>query len=330
MPVLSTSISLLSGVLLLSLPPATVPPVTPDVDGVIPVVPGGPQRNSLVVQRVQGNGTAVTLSTLERSDVSSMIRLRDGRLMVAFQWFPRDDAPDFNRVAVRQSVDEGATWSEPVPVEVESLGAGLAPPFDPALVPLPDGRIRMYFISHLGSDAAPGQTGVHSAVSTDGVQYKYEPGIRFTVPGRVVVDCAAGFHRDTFHIVVPDNGTPAEFIGRRRRGEPQPGGNGYHATSTDGLSFTRTADLTLASTHDRWFGNLASDGERLLFVGTGPGPWPVASSDGLTWAPDSPIPMPGIDPCVTRLKDGSWLVIATKVPPPVRPESPAKPPPSTP
>jgi len=280
----------------------------------------GPWDNALVVQRIASDGTAATIATFGRADVSSIVRLKDGRLAIACQAFPAGDAANFNRIAVRFSADDGRTWGEPTPIAVANMDAGLAPPFDPALVALPDGRVRLYFITHTGTDAAPGPTAVHSAISTDAAHYEYEPGVRFTVPGRVVVDCAAALHAGTFHLVVPDNGTPAEFLGRRRSGEPQPGGNGYHATSADGLAFTRAADLPLPSTRDRWFGNLLSDGARLLFFGTGPGPWPIESADGMRWTPSpAPVAMPGIDPSVVRLRDGAWLVVATRVRAPATP-----------
>lgn len=273
----------------------------------------GPWNDELVVQRVASDGKPATLATFGRANVSSIARLADGRLVLAFQGFPADDPPRFNRTAVRFSGDDGRTWSEPEPIVVTGLEAGLAPPFDPALVALPDGRVRLYFISHSGTEAAPGQTAVHSAISTDGVRFAYETGVRFTVAGRVVVDCAAALHAGVFHLVVPDNGTPAEFLDRRRRGEAQPGGHGYHATSPDGLTFTRTADLSLASSRDRWFGNLVSDGGPLLFFGTGPGPWPVASADGLRWTPSpAAVEVPGVDPCAIRARDGSWIVVATR------------------
>ena len=106
----------------------------------------------------------------------------------------------------------------------------------------------------------------------------------------------------------------------------QAGGNGFHATSTDGLAFTRAADLPLPSDRNRWFGNLLSDGAQLLFFGTGPGPWPVTSTDGMQWAPAvAPVRMPGIDPCAVRSRDGAWLVVATKVPVPAPTPAPAQP-----
>jgi hypothetical protein len=289
---------------------------TPPAPGApAPAAAPGPWDNEVVVQRVTADGTASTVATFGRADVSSIARLQDGRLAIACQAFPKDDRAHFNRIAVRFSGDDGRTWGEPNPIVVANMDVALAPPFDPALVLLPDGRVRLYFITHTGTDAAPGQTAVHSATSTDATHYDYEPGMRFTVPGRVVVDCAAALHEGVFHLVVPDNGTPAEFLERRRRGEPQPGGNGYHATSTDGLVFTRAADLPLSSTRDRWFGNLLSDGSQLLFFGSGPGPWPMTSADGKRWAPAvTSMRMPGVDPCAVRLRDDSWLVVATREP----------------
>ena len=296
------------GVLQAAAPPAK------DAEPPAPAPARAPVRgnNALIVQRIAADGSSSTCATFGHADVPSIARLKDGRLLLAFQGFPTDDSVHFNRTAVRTSADEGRTWSAPAPITVTGLGAGLAPPFDPALVALPDGRVRLYFITHTGTDAAPGPSGVHSAVSTDGTHYDYEPGVRFTVPGRVVIDCAAGLHAGVFHLVVPDNGTPEEFLGRRRRGEPQPGGNGYHATSTDGLAFTRVADLPLPLVRNRWFGNLLADGGQLLFFGSGPGPWPVISTDGTQWAPAAtPVRMPGVDPCAVRLADGGWLVVAT-------------------
>jgi hypothetical protein len=301
----------------------TLQAVTPPAADSAPRTPAarpGPWDHELLVQRIPADGTSSTVATFMRADVSSVARLKDGRLAIACQAFPADDAAHFNRIAVRISGDDGRTWGDPQPIVMAKMDAALAPPFDPALVTLPDGRVRMYFITHTGTDAAPGPTAVHSAVSADAVNFDYEPGVRFTVPGRVVVDCAAALHDGVFHLVVPDNGTPAEFLGRRRSGEPQPGGNGYHATSTDGLTFTRTADLPLPSTRDRWFGNLLSDGPQLLFFGTGPGPWPVTSPDGMQWAKAAaPVRMPGVDPSVVRLRDGSWLVVATREPAPAKP-----------
>lgn len=274
-----------------------------------------PAANRVEVERIGADGTRENLASFPHADVASVARMKDGRLIAAYQGYPPDDAKAFNRTAVRFSSDEGRTWTAGEPIAVAGLDAGLAPPFDPTLVVLPDGRLRLYFISYATLDGRPGPTAVRSAITTDGLRYDFEPGVRLAVEGRVVVDAAAALHAGTFHLVVPDNGTPAEFLGRRQRGETQPGGNGYHATSADGLAFTRVADLPLPSSRDRWFGNLLSDGKTLCFFGTGPGPWPMASTDGRTWEPAKPaIPVDGVDPAVAKLTDGSFLVLSTREP----------------
>jgi len=313
---------------------AAIPPATPSANPPATPPNSSPKQrtaagslNSIVVTGVASDGNTREFAAFSSADTSSVARLKDGRIALAFQGFPADDRPDFNRTAVRFSQDEGRTWTDATPIVIDDLDASLAPPFDPALVALPDGRMRLYFISYVARDLKPGApptaTAVYSAISTDGVRYIFEPGMRFTVEGRVVLDAAAALHNGVFHIVVPDNGTAAEFIERRKSGEAQPGGNGYHAISKDGLVFERVDDLKLPSTSNRWWGNLLSDGSTLFFFGTGPGPWPLASADGMQWkVAAKPIAMPGVDPAVLRGREGELLVIATKEPlPKTTPES---------
>jgi hypothetical protein len=292
-----------------------------------PPAPG--RANSLVVDLApDGEGAAARLAVFAGADTSSVARMGDGRLVVAYQGFPADNPRESNRTAVRFSHDEGRSWTDATPIVVDGIDPTLAPPFDPAVVALPDGRLRLYFISYIASEMKPGTppttTAVYSAVSSDGLRYRFEPGVRFTVAGRVVVDAAAALHKGVFHIVVPDNGTAGEFLARRERGEAQPGGNGYHAVSGDGLVFERVADLALPSTSNRWWGNLLSDGEALFFFGTGPGPWPLASTDGMHWKPaEHPRTMPGVDPCAVRTRDRTLLLIATSAPAPAPRAAPA-------
>ena len=281
--------------------------------------PAAGLANSLCVERMSNDGTIARLDTLAGADTSSVARMNDGRLLLAYQGFPADDKAEFNRTAVRFSPDDGRTWTDAAPIVVDGIDPNLAPPFDPAIVALPDGRVRLYFISYVKPEgkpsAPPTKTSIYSAVSSDGVRYQFEPDVRFTVEGRVVLDAAAALHQGIFHLIVPDNGTASEFLERRERGEAQPGGNGYHAVSKDGIAFERVADLTLPSTQNRWWGNLLSNGDSLLFFGTGPGPWPLVTNDGMRWEPVAkPLALAGVDPCAIRTRDRGLLLITTTEP----------------
>ena len=287
-------------------PPATTRPApTPDRSK------PGPWDNDVIVIRIGTDGSQERLATFERAGVPTAARLQDGRLVAAYQSFPADDERNFDRVAVRFSSDEGRTWTASTPIVVEGMEAGLARPFDPTLVPLPDGRVRLYFTSNRNANNARSVPAIYSAISADAIHYAFEPGVRFAVEGRVAIDCAVALRDGVFHLIVPDNGTLDDLAAADARSAPPRGGTGYHAISRDGLTFERLADIGLTG-GDRWLGNLVSDGGRLVFFGTGPGPWPVASADGVTWARSATgAQLAGADPGAVKLKDGSWLVIAT-------------------
>ncbi len=297
------------------------PPPAPTPDRTKP----GPWDSDVLAVRIGTDGRQERLGTFERAGVPTAARLQDGRLIAAYQAFPADDDRNFDRVALRFSSDEGRTWTAPAPIIVEGMEAGLARPFDPTLVPLPDGRIRIYFTSNRIADFRRSTPGIYSAISSDAIHYTFEPGIRFGLEGRVAIDCAVALHEGVFHLYVPDNGTLDDLAAADARSAPPRGATGYHAISRDGLTFERLADVSLTG-GDRWLGNVVSDNGRLAFFGTGPGPWPVTSVDGVTWARSATgAQLPGADPGAVRLKDGSWLVIATG--PPVRrapsPQTPA-------
>jgi hypothetical protein len=283
----------------------------------------GPWNNDVLVYRTGAGGSVEKLATFERAGVPTVARLKDGRLIAAHQHFPENDRESFDKVAVHFSSDEGRTWTGPKVITVNGLPEGMRFPFDPTLVPLPDGRMRLYFTGNFLRQA--GSTpAIHSAISTDGLTYTYEPGVRFAVAGRAVIDCAVALHDGVFHLFAPDNGAgpnPGAPRDNRSAADRPRDGVAYHATSKDGLNFTRVADVT-ATGNNRWLGGAQSDGGKLVFFGTGPGPWPLASSDGSTWSAASRTwRIPGADPGAVKLKDGLWLMVLTG--PPVRRVSPS-------
>lgn len=352
---------LLAAVLLLALvqppqggqpaPPADAPPKPRKV------LPGpdtpGPWDRDVLVYRVGADGSPAKVATFERAGVPTVARLADGRLIVAAQHFPEGNAADFDKVAVRFSDDDGRTWSAPKVIEVAGLPETMAFPFDPTLLPLPDGRVRLYFTSRLHGRARPEPLpAIHSAISTDGVKYTFEEGVRFAVEGRVVIDCAAALHKGVFHLFVPDNGSQVmeqpRQPGRNPGRDAQPGptgdippriGRGYHAVSDDGLAFKRVEDVRIDGRR-RWLGNAWSDGQRTWFVGTkepdrqrpvpptpggpagGASVWVASSEDGAAWEiSDTPPKVDGGDPGMVPAKDGGFIVVITGGPRPGTPSA---------
>src|SRR5215203_930439 len=72
----------------------------------------GPWDNDVWVYAVANNRTSTRVATFERAGVPTLARLKDQRIMAAFQHFPQDDERAFDRVAVCFSSDEGRTWTD--------------------------------------------------------------------------------------------------------------------------------------------------------------------------------------------------------------------------
>ncbi len=285
----------------------------------------GPWNRDVIAYRVSPNGEVTKAATFERAGVPTIARLKDGRLIVAHQHFPENDRENFDKVAVHFSSNDGKTWTAPQVIQVAGLPEGMRFPFDPTLVPLPDGRVRLYFTGNMGRTFQRSTPAIHSAISQDGVNYTYETGVRFAVDGRAVIDCAVVLHQGVFHLFAPDNGT-GQNPGQRRGNEPAADrpreGVGYHATSKDGLNFTRVDDVQIEGRRS-WLGNAQSDGKLITFYGTGEGMstaaggrprgafWMATSADGKSWKQIANPAIGGGDPGAVKTQDGGLLVVIT-------------------
>src|SRR4051812_24335914 len=108
----------------------------------------GPWHRDLHVQEsADGLRFGQSRVFVERAGVPSLCRDRQGRLLAVFQWFPFDRREAFDKVAVLTSTDDGGTWDKPQPNAVRNLPAGYERPYDPTIVLLDDGRLRLYFTS---------------------------------------------------------------------------------------------------------------------------------------------------------------------------------------
>jgi hypothetical protein len=309
----------------------------------------GPWDQDVLVFVVSAAGEVTKTATFERAGVPAVSRMKDGRLIAAHQFFPADNADSFDKVAVRFSSDDGYTWTGPEVIRLAGLPQGMRFPFDPTLVALPDGRIRLYFTSLHGRQFEEDVPAIYSAISTNGLDYVFEPATRFGIPGRPVIDCAVVFHEGIFHLYSPDNGEQADPGARQDGDQPDLSTNqgaGYHATSEDGLTFTRTEDVRIDDAR-RWLGSAQSDGEVITFWGTyhnanpptGISPvqrgglWLAGSADGQSWNLLEAPRVDGADPGAVASRKGGWIVVATGPPRPGTPSAgrarPGRTPPGT-
>lgn len=214
-----------------------------------------------------------------------------------FQWFRQPQgSPSLDRVAVKFSYDLGQSWTAPTPIVIDGLPAGYQRPFDPTLVRLPDGRLRIYFSSSdgpppMGLDAS---VNTYSASGTDGIHYQFEPDARVDHPTTRVIDPAVIFFNNAWHYAAPI-------------GAPQAGA--YHYVSPDGLHFSPVPNIPSDQAHN-WTGNyVVADTQTLRFYGSGMGGiWFNSSPNGGVWTGYTPTNRQGGDPTAVRLPDGYLLI----------------------
>lgn len=258
----------------------------------------GPWNNNIDVYLFAPGANPLRVHTFPRAGVSTVASLASGELIAAFQWFPETPLESFDRIALSRSTDNGMTWTAPTTIVLTGLVSDDRAPFDPTLAILDDGRIRLYFtMNKLATGAIPR---IGSAISTDGVHFDLEPGDRFAVSGQMVIDCAVSRLNGVWQLISPNQTV---------------NGTAFRATSSDGLNFVRQADLVGASTN-RWLGAMIQIPKGLRFYGTSnTGIWSARSTNGSIWNIDSvTYPIPGADPGVVSLPNGSILMTVTGPP----------------
>jgi hypothetical protein len=236
-----------------------------------------------------------------------------GTIYSAFQWFPAPASPtntSHDKIAIKRSFDGGLTWGTPSLAVFTGSPSGYLRPFDPTLVITDNGLIRMYFSSSRTGTLMSLDSTVHcySAISNDGINYTWEPGVRVAIKDSINIDPAVIKIGSLWHYTCP-------------RGIPQNGA--HHYISNDGLAWTRTTTIASDINHN-FTGNLMSElpggGTGYKFYGT-PSPqtgsiWYKTTNDGIGWNPAftnciGPITTNGVqaDPAVLKISAGNYMMI---------------------
>lgn len=234
----------------------------------------------------------------DSSGVPSVVRWHGDTLIATFQWFRQPQpSPSWDRVAVKFSYDNGASWTVPTPIVVNGIPPSYQRPFDPTLVVLSDDSLRIYFSS---SDGIPppmldSTVNTYSAVSTDGVNYSFEPNARVDVIDNRVIDPAVIHFGPGWHYLAP-------------AGAPQDGA--YHYLSPNGINFN-VVPMIISDAMHNWTGNYMVDSPtELRFYGAGQnGIWYNSSPNGGIWNGYVNTNIMGGDPTVLKVDADTYLMI---------------------
>jgi hypothetical protein len=174
---------------------------------------GGPWQHK-VYRAVSSDGVNfIRDTTLLFSPASVPGAVADTNQTIFLYYVHMDNQLSPETLMVASSPD-GQYFLNSLPVSVS--GSSITRKVDPNPVLLPDGRIRLYYINF---DTQPPQS-VYSAVSSDGINFTEEAGVRFN-------DASGITDPDVFNV----GGTWNMYISK--------GTQIIRATSTDGLNFTK-------------------------------------------------------------------------------------------
>ena len=272
-----------------------------------------------------------------RTLTPNVIRMGNGYRMYYHGFGPDHSNPESKGYILSAFSADAECWEKEPGVRIDAGGEGAVDYiWSPDVIPLADGRYRMYYEGRTEMPGGLVRSAVVSALSDDGLNWEREPGIRL---GRA--DTAYGAPR-CLHLD-SDSGSPRYRIYASAspypRSEPLPGGfNDNHiisALSTDGLNFTEEPGVRVPQ--DRPLESfclyapevlrLNEGGYRMYYAGWVSAPEIPAGSkfhgrifsafslDGLDWRKD-----PGIcidnggrwdsakasEPCVIDLDDGRF------------------------
>ena len=241
----------------------------------------------------------------DSSGVPSLIKWKGDTIVCAFQWFREPvNGPSWDRIAIKFSYDSGLSWTQPTVANFLNYPPNFIRAFDPALLVLDDGSIRMYFSTKPGiNQNLDSLVDTYSANSTDGINYTFNAAPIHGHPTKAVIDPSVIKFNNKIHYTAPV-------------GPPQDGA--YHVTSdtNDGIIFVQSPDY-LSDNNHQWTGNYCKvNQDTLRFYGqtklipNNRKIWFLESVDALSWSPSFAYTnVEGGDNSVLRVGDNSYFMV---------------------
>lgn len=295
----------------------------------------GPPGLGIFAQET-GSDTPTVLSTLPKARDGTLGLAASGQIMIVFQnrTGPKNETSG-PELFVSFS-ETGESWSPSEPVVIQGLPAEVSFVASPTLTTSSAGTL-MYFTGANDKNLRETPSAIHVATHNSGGTFTYN-GQAFSVPGAIMGKSAVAFTGTTGYMIVPrhdemrddDNDDQSEDSpivarkllhgnkgGKGGKGGKRGSNTAYLATGTAPASFGPSyINITLPQedTRNSWVGTLLSSGNQLVFYGSGPGPWPVVSTDsGANWEVSAnQVNYPSYDPSVLPLSGRTLIATGVK------------------
>jgi hypothetical protein len=229
-------------------------------------------------------------------------------LLALFDYYSREGTKE-TQIGAAASKDDGRSWSGLKPIKLSNGKGATLSARHPAALPLPDGRLRLYFTIDAAKSrpAGDGKTAhacvIHSAVAHDGLRFRVEPDMGVRFQDLSDAKAAAVQIGPRTHLYVSPRSAP------RSDSDEEADDTVRHAAARDGRRFARVAPVEVEGVVA--IDSIVRHGDGLrAYVTTDAGIRSMVGEDGAHWKLEPGIRVPSAsDVAVTRLKDGSFLML---------------------
>lgn len=258
---------------------------------------GGRGPPGIGVFAINGAEEPTLLSTIAKGSQPTMA-VRGGNIVAVYQNHSRDETTGVPQLVMSTSTDGGNTWSDEQLVTISGLPADITVTINPTLSS--DGNY-LYFTGAAGKNLKKNATAIYAASYAGGSSFSNAVKV-FSMDGAAMMDSAVA----NGLMIVPHRGegrggknefedpsdesmlpTIARKLLRRKPGrKPHRGSDSaYLATCSTPTSCTFAQNITMPEQNvtNSFVGSMLYTNGVYEFYGSGPGPWPVTSSDGTKW-----------------------------------------------